>query len=160
MPELKNYSKKYIYEPHKAPIADQKEWGCQIKGDGTEESEGKMQIYPKPMFDFNEQREYCINKMKEAYDVGLYGDDEKVMSGEWKKIFKYEGGTQVKDETNGTTKGAKRDRPSKDEEDGKDEGSDDDGEPDEKPAKKAAKTGKGQKKQSNLDMVVSRKKGK
>ena len=34
VPELKNYSDKYIYEPWKAPIADQKKWGCIIKGDG------------------------------------------------------------------------------------------------------------------------------
>jgi cryptochrome len=34
VPELKNYSDKYIYEPWKAPIADQKKWGCVIKGDG------------------------------------------------------------------------------------------------------------------------------
>lgn len=34
VPELKHFSDKYIYEPWKAPIADQKAWGCVVRGDG------------------------------------------------------------------------------------------------------------------------------
>ena len=35
VPELEEFDQKYIYEPWKAPIADQKRWGCVIKGDGS-----------------------------------------------------------------------------------------------------------------------------
>lgn len=110
VPELKNYDKKYIYEPHKAPIADQKKWGCQIQGDGTESGTKEMAKYPKVMFDFPEKRQVCLDKMKEAYDAHLYGNDPKVMSGEWKKIFDYpdDTGKEVKDETGGTISGGKK----------------------------------------------------
>ena len=101
VPELKHFDKKYIYEPHKAPIADQKRWGCQITGDGTEKGTKEMAKYPKPMFDFNQMRQYCLDKMKEAYDAHMYGDDEKVMNGEWKKMFNYSEGGKNKDETSG-----------------------------------------------------------
>lgn len=88
MPELKNFSKKFIYEPWKAPIKDQKSWGCLIKGEGEEEQEaGGMDIYPKPMFDFNERRGICIEGMKSAYRVGLHGNDPKVMDGTWRELF-------------------------------------------------------------------------
>jgi cryptochrome len=88
-PELKNYSKKFIYEPWKAPIADQKAWGCVIKGDGseTEQKEGGYKVYPKPMFDFPEQREICLRGMKKAYAVGLQGDNPKVLDGTWRELF-------------------------------------------------------------------------
>ena len=100
MPELKNFDAKYIFEPHKAPIADQKKWGCQITGDGTEQGTEEMAKYPKPMFDFPEMRQFCLDKMKEAYDAHLFGNDQKVMSGEWKKMFDYQDG-RTKDETSG-----------------------------------------------------------
>lgn len=87
VPELADFDKKYIYEPHKAPIADQKKWGCHIKGDGTEEGEGSMKIYPKPMFDFNERRQICIDGMKHAYGIKMYGNDKRRLNGEWKKVF-------------------------------------------------------------------------
>ena len=144
VPELARYDKKYIYEPWKAPIADQKAWGCRIEGPhtnknnknknskGDEEEEfsidlvslynqrdidsgGKlanssnynnktktktkpkptttteeMKTYPKPMFDFSERREFCIKELKHAYDVGLHGDSEDVLSGKWKEIFGFE----------------------------------------------------------------------
>jgi cryptochrome len=100
-PELKNYSKKFIYEPWKAPIADQKAWGCVIKGDGskTEQKEGDYKVYPKPMFDFSEQREICIQGMKKAYAVGLYGNNPKVLDGTWRELFDddAEGPTEGKD---------------------------------------------------------------
>jgi len=116
VPELRNYSDKYIYEPWKAPIADQKAWGCVIKGDGgyqdaMEGVEGSggdrnrltglniamegetlmnsddSKIYPKPMFDFPTQREICINGLKQAYHVGLRGNSAKVLDGSWRELF-------------------------------------------------------------------------
>ncbi|KAL8636272.1 MAG: hypothetical protein Q9228_006320, partial [Teloschistes exilis] len=86
VPELKEYNKKYIYEPWKAPIADQKKWGCLIKGDQLGE-EGNMKVYPKPMFDFNERRGICIEGVKNAYHVGLYGNDPRVKDGSWRNLF-------------------------------------------------------------------------
>lgn len=108
VPELKDYDKKYIYEPWKAPIVDQKKWKCQVSGDGTEKGSKDMAKYPKPMFDFNEMRQFCIDKVKAAYDTGLYGDDEKVMSGEWKKIFGHKEGKTKKDEAVGEVKSSKK----------------------------------------------------
>lgn len=87
VPELKNFDKKHIYEPWKAPIVDQKKWGCLIKGDGTENMEGDMKTYPKPMFDFAKQREICIQGMKNAYHIGLYGNNPKVLDGTWRDLF-------------------------------------------------------------------------
>ena len=113
VPELEKYDKKYIYEPWTAPIADQKKWGCLIKGDGNSgEEDGGVKIYHKPMFDFNERREVCIQGMKNAYRVGMYGDDPRVKDGSWKKIFKYEdqSGGAKKDETNGLVERGKRKR--------------------------------------------------
>lgn len=90
VPELAHFDQKYIYEPHKAPIADQKAWGCMIKGDGTEQGTKETKVYPKPMFDFNQRRQFCMDKVKEAYDMGLYGDDKRVVNGEWKKMFDFD----------------------------------------------------------------------
>ncbi|KAL9111045.1 MAG: hypothetical protein Q9227_004478 [Pyrenula ochraceoflavens] len=94
VPELKDYDKKYLYEPWRAPVADQKKWGCIVKGDGEgdgeegkEEEEGGMKVYPKPMLDFNERKEVCIQGVKNAYHVGMYGNDKRVFNGEWKKVF-------------------------------------------------------------------------
>ncbi|KAL9126672.1 MAG: hypothetical protein Q9217_004316 [Psora testacea] len=98
VPELKHYPAKYIYEPWRAPIADQKKAGCWITGDGqVREEEGgggggggegdMMQIYPKPMFDFNQRRSICIEAMKNAYHVNLYGDNPKVLNGTWRELF-------------------------------------------------------------------------
>ena len=85
VPELARFPEKYIYEPSKAPIADQKKAGCLIKGEGKEEEEedGRdngdgMKVYPKPMFDFNERRGICIEALMNAYHVNLYGGDERV----------------------------------------------------------------------------------
>ncbi|KAJ5616774.1 hypothetical protein N7537_001888 [Penicillium hordei] len=91
-PELGKFDKKYIYEPWKAPIADQKKWGCRITGDGgSSGSEDFEHTYPKPMFDFNERREICLAGMKHAYGVGLHGNDIKVKDGSWKKEFENDG---------------------------------------------------------------------
>ncbi|KIW73192.1 hypothetical protein PV04_01328 [Phialophora macrospora] len=115
VPELARFDKKYIYEPHKAPIADQKAWGCVVKGDdggGEAPPDGKYNVYPKPMFDFNERRQFCINQMKKAYEVGLYGDDERVVSGEWRRLFgRDDGGRTWREEANGDiARGEKRSR--------------------------------------------------
>lgn len=98
VPELAHYDKKYIYEPWKAPIADQKKWGCLIKGDGGAEAgeealqeeaarEGEYGVYPKPMFDFSQRREVCIQAIKKAYAIGLHGSDAKVKDGSWRQLF-------------------------------------------------------------------------
>jgi cryptochrome len=84
VPELKGLDKRYVYEPWKAPIADQKRAGVRIQGDGAVDQEG---IYPKPMFDFAERRTICLDGMKHAYRVGLYGNDPKVIDGTWRTLF-------------------------------------------------------------------------
>ena len=109
VPELARYSRKYIYEPWTAPIADQKSWGCRITGDGNVEAEmndtakaggaeetskaaattslQKLKTYPKPMFDFPERREICIESIKKAYKFKLHGADPDVLNGTWMKLF-------------------------------------------------------------------------
>lgn len=97
-PELKGLDKKYIYEPWKAPIQMQRKAGVRIEEMGEE---GMMRMrngvkgvegtYPKPMFDFGERRTVCMDGMKKAYAVGLYGDDERVLSGEWEVLFGVDG---------------------------------------------------------------------
>lgn len=86
-PELKDIPAKYIFEPHKAPIQDQKNAKVLIKGDGSEKEENGTKLYPKPMFDFNERREICLQGMKNGYGVGFYGNNPKVLDGTWKKAF-------------------------------------------------------------------------
>ncbi len=44
-------------------------------------------MYPKPMFEFGERRTICLDGMKKAYQVGLYGDDPKVIDGSWRELF-------------------------------------------------------------------------
>ncbi|RDW71246.1 cryptochrome FAD-binding-containing protein [Coleophoma cylindrospora] len=84
VPELAALDSKYIYEPWKAPIQDQRKAGVRISGAGEKEEEG---VYPKPMFDFAERRAICLDGMKKAYHVGLYGDDPKVVDGSWRQLF-------------------------------------------------------------------------
>jgi len=89
VPELKDLPEKYIYEPWKTPLPDQKKAGVRITGDGG--VDGKTQeagTYPKPMFDFNARRNICLASMKKAYDVGLRGDDDRVINGTWRELFK------------------------------------------------------------------------
>lgn len=95
-PELARFDRKYIYEPWKAPIADQKKWGCRVTGDGCGSSEDAGQKYPRPMFDFDERRSVCLTSMKAAYEVGLHGDDKKVLDGSWKMLFKGDGDQRPK----------------------------------------------------------------
>jgi cryptochrome len=97
VPELKDFPDKYIYEPWKAPIADQKKAKCIIKGDGNEPQDevydprdttgGTIKTYPKPMFDFDQRRTICIEALKSAYKINLYGDDPRVKDGTWKSLF-------------------------------------------------------------------------
>ncbi|KIW15307.1 hypothetical protein PV08_05352 [Exophiala spinifera] len=187
VPELALFDKKYIYEPHKAPIADQKKWGCLVKGDGlnrkienenenenenaaARQQQQQLQTYPKPMFDFNERRQFCIDKVKEAYDVGLYGDDEKVRTGEWKKMFKFnDRGAKVKEAANGSMeRGVKRSRDEEGEnEDDTGENADDNGDDSDDEhehghghdtEKKSEKNKRGKRGQKTLDTMISRKK--
>ncbi|CAM1505497.1 Fc.00g111340.m01.CDS01 [Cosmosporella sp. VM-42] len=85
VPELKDLDKKFIYEPWKAPISDQKKAGVRVKGNGlTDKEDG---TYPKPMFDFSERRNACLAAMKTAYGVGLHGNDSQVLDGSWRDMF-------------------------------------------------------------------------
>ncbi|UKZ66991.1 uncharacterized protein TrAtP1_008155 [Trichoderma atroviride] len=85
VPELKKVKAKYIYEPWKMPLVDQKQAGVRVTGGGlSERQEGS---YPKPMFDFDERRSICLSAMKNAYAVGLHGNDEKVLDGSWRSLF-------------------------------------------------------------------------
>ena len=86
VPELQDYPVKYIYEPWKAPIQDQKKAGCIITGDGTEKETSPLH-YPKPVFDFAQRRDICIKGMKNACHINLYGNDPKVLDGSWRKLF-------------------------------------------------------------------------
>lgn len=89
-PELKDLNPKYIYEPWKAPVQDIKKAGVKLvdfPGVGQELEKG---TYPKPMFDFAERRTICIASLKKAYEVGLRGNDKKVLDGSFKALF--EGG--------------------------------------------------------------------
>lgn len=90
-PELAEFDKKYIYEPWKASLSDQKKWGCRITGDGGDMSAEGGSIYPKPMFNFDERRKVCMENMKRAYDVGMHGDDEQIRDGSWQKVFGHSG---------------------------------------------------------------------
>jgi cryptochrome len=40
VPELRGFDAPYIYEPWRAPVADQRRWGCVVRGDGSLESGG------------------------------------------------------------------------------------------------------------------------
>ncbi len=107
-PELKDFPDKFIYEPWKTPIADQKKAGCLIQGDGSEaESKGDIKTYPKPMFDFNARRTICIDAIKSAYKMKLYGDNPKVKDGTWREFFpdSAEGPTEGKTEEDATVNG-------------------------------------------------------
>ncbi|PHH63951.1 hypothetical protein CDD81_5170 [Ophiocordyceps australis] len=85
VPELKDLDARYIYEPWKAPIADQKMAHVRVTGDGLDED--SKATYPKPMFDFNQRRTACITAIKTAYGVGLYGDDTRVLHDTWRDLF-------------------------------------------------------------------------
>lgn len=148
-----NFPSKFIYEPHKAPIADQKAAGVLIKGDGNETERDGFQVYPKPMFDFSERRDICLQGMKKAYELHLYGNDSRVMDGTWKKLFD--------DAAEGPTKGEKGGPgglDSAENADGNDEIGDEDGGPTvttESP-KKAQRGHKREASQTKLDFAKKR----
>lgn len=110
VPELKDVGAKYIYEPWKAPIADLKKAGVKLvefPGVGKQMPTG---TYPKPIFDFGERRKICIASLKKAYEVGLRGNDEKVLDGSWRELF--EGGgenEEMQGEFHDSDDGAKAD---------------------------------------------------
>ncbi|KAK6356341.1 hypothetical protein TWF718_000702 [Orbilia javanica] len=85
IPQLKNFPEKYIYEPWKCPIADQRAAGCMIGKD-----------YPKPMFDWKDRKEICIRGMKTAFEAGFHGNDVEVINGEARTILKGKLGDNVK----------------------------------------------------------------
>lgn len=89
IPNLSKIPAKYIYEPSKAPLADLKKAGVVLKAyDGKPgDGEGEEGVYLKPMFDFSERRKICLEKMKEAYRVGIYGDDARVVDGGAEGLF-------------------------------------------------------------------------
>ena len=109
MPELKDFPAKWIYEPWKAPVQDQRKARCVIKGDGKEDGEeiDGCKVYPKPMFDFNERRTICIEGMKKAYKVKLYGNDPRVLDGSWRELFDAgdEGVAEIPEHQNGHQNG-------------------------------------------------------
>lgn len=117
VPELKDLGTKYIYEPWKAPIADLKKAGVKLvefPGVGKEMPKG---TYPKPMFDFGERRKICIASLKKAYEVGLRGNDEKVLDGSWRDLF--EGGgdnEEMQGDIHDSDDGAKADEAGSDKE--------------------------------------------
>ena len=103
VPELAAYPAKYIYEPWKCPIKDQKAAGC-VVADYDEQQHGADDVlgsiadgravpstYPKPLFDFAARRSVCLAGMKKAYDVGLHGNDARVLDGTWPSLFPDDG---------------------------------------------------------------------
>ena len=66
LPQLKNFPAKYIYEPWKAPIADQKAAGCIIGKD-----------YPKPIVAHDVASKANMAKMAEAYAAHKEGGASK-----------------------------------------------------------------------------------
>ncbi|KAF8709153.1 DNA photolyase, partial [Rhizoctonia solani] len=70
IPELRKFPDQYVYEPWLAPKSVQREAGCIIGID-----------YPAPMLDEKEEKNRNIERMRAAYQAGLYGDSPKVLSG-------------------------------------------------------------------------------
>ncbi|KAL8365453.1 hypothetical protein RB595_004320 [Gaeumannomyces hyphopodioides] len=101
VPELAALDRKYIYEPWKAPEAELRRAGVAlVDGSGAEVGRGKAErddgaqrpgTYVTPMFDFDERRRICMSSMKMAYDVGLKGDDPRVLDGSWRELFSEDG---------------------------------------------------------------------
>ncbi|PNS17939.1 hypothetical protein CAC42_3898 [Sphaceloma murrayae] len=125
VPELRHVPDKYIYEPWKMPIADAKKARVQIRGDGSrdedEEDQNGMEVYPKPMLDFSEMRQRCIDGVKAAYDAKLYGDSSQVKDGTWRKSFD-DGGEGLTRGTKGGEGGTLKDGEEEEEEEEEKEG--------------------------------------
>ncbi|KAL8397236.1 hypothetical protein RB594_004087 [Gaeumannomyces avenae] len=103
VPELAALDKKYIYEPWKAPEAELRRAGV-VLVDGSGAGVGRVKAeserdddarrtgtYITPMFDFDERRRICMSSMNMAYDVGLKGDDPRVLDGSWRELFSEHG---------------------------------------------------------------------
>jgi len=58
LPVLRRYPARFIYEPWKAPLEDQKAWGCVIGKD-----------YPAPIVDHATQMKINIDRIKTAYQA-------------------------------------------------------------------------------------------
>lgn len=100
VPELKDVPAKYIYEPWKAPMADLRKAGVKLVDlPGVLGEAMAPGTYPKPMFDFAERRKICIADLKKAYEVGLHGNDDKVLDGSWRELFR--GGPGADEEMQG-----------------------------------------------------------
>lgn len=56
IPALKKFPKQYVYEPWKAPLEKQKEWGCVIGKD-----------YPERIVDHDIAKDVNIQRMKDFY---------------------------------------------------------------------------------------------
>ncbi|KAH7915052.1 FAD binding domain of DNA photolyase-domain-containing protein [Hygrophoropsis aurantiaca] len=69
-PELVNFPDKFIYTPHLAPVDVQERAGCIIGRD-----------YPFPMLDEKAEKEQCMQRVKAAYALGLYGNDPATFDG-------------------------------------------------------------------------------
>lgn len=110
VPELARLDAKFIYEPWKAPIVDQKKAGVRVlamtkaseealgsisSSSSNGSSGGEGATYPKPMFDFGKRRDLCMAAMKNAYSVGLYGDNVKVLNGSWRTVFPPAGQVEI-----------------------------------------------------------------
>jgi len=80
-PELKDFPDKYIYAPHTAPIAVQKQANCIIGKD-----------YPHPMVDEKEEKAKCLARCKAAYSAGFYGTSKEVLEGKAEAILRKEHG--------------------------------------------------------------------
>jgi cryptochrome len=162
VPELVKFDTKYIYEPWKAPIADQKKWGCMIKGDGSTTEEDGKKVYPKPMLDFDERRDICMGAMKKGYGIRMYGDDPKVLDGSWREIFGVLEGKEAAwngiDENGAGEKRKRRGTGREDEDTAEDDGFEKAHEDAEKLARKGQKThfNRAMNGQGTLDAMVSR----
>ncbi|KAJ9449744.1 (6-4)DNA photolyase [Diplonema papillatum] len=87
VPELANLDAKYIYEPWKAPAAAQKKAKVSVVAYSDLGGASAGNNYPEPVFDFEQRKQVCLAAMKQAYDVGLRGDDERVVNGKWAQLF-------------------------------------------------------------------------
>lgn len=88
VPELARYPDRFIYEPWRCPLPDQKAAGCLIRdNDPNLPRTDAYQSYPKPMFDFADRKAVCLRNMKSAYELSLWGDDPRVKDGRWMSFF-------------------------------------------------------------------------
>jgi cryptochrome len=113
------------------------------------------------MFNFNERRQACLDGMKHAYDIGMYGDDKRRLNGEWKKVFGKDGSNGAAAKNKKRARDVNEDDEEHESDDG-DEADHGDVTDDERPKKAAKSSAKGGRKpqQAKLDGMVSRSKKK